>query len=482
MLMSNSLIDIKQKVYLSTSGRIEYFGDSPMGLLLTMYTLYHPAPHQFLSVVQSKSNTLKSGNSSNAHTNQVTGLFKTETNAMEASIKAYFDYFHHYCPIVNKMSFLTNFSRQSPILVYMVCALGCSYIPSVANKFKEIFTDRALFYLKSGYLRASVDNATALLMMGLYQHHHKEFPKGWLYMGMSLRMCYSLGLDRHSPKLTEAENESRSKLWYWGHILDKFYAFSLNRPWTQDCSISSPKYPSNYMLEVVREDPAELTLGLGTLIYLYFLSELCHLMNMIVRKFKFTEALQTDCISSSENTARAISKHLDFWKLKSEQAFDSITNFNFKIQQSIITDFQKSLMLIYYGVLVQLYQVFSEIRVPKLKQYYYDQCNEASKQVITVANEMGDSIIYSCTTYKFYALSSAIMIQIKNGSSKTEDRANEGKKYTLLSLSIMKKASPYFTLATECYRLISLVANVEGMDYNLYNLYDKQNWANNVSR
>ncbi|KAI9297645.1 hypothetical protein K502DRAFT_363056 [Neoconidiobolus thromboides FSU 785] len=462
IMMSNSLIDIKQKLHISFNGGLEYFGDSPMGLLLTMYALHHPSPKTLLPLLQipqAITNTLDS------NSDTIGRLFEQtiETAVIKLSIEAYFNFFHLYCPIVNKKEFLTNLNQQSPILVYMVCTIGCGYIPHVAEKFREIFCDRAVALLKRGYLTISIQSITALLLMGAYQHCPKEFPKGWLYKGMALRMCYCLGLDRHNPKLTEAENELRSRIWYWSHISDKLFAFSLNRPWTQDCSISSPKYPSNYMLEVMSNDLSEIVINKCTLVHFYHLSELCHLMNMILRKFKFTETIKLDNIERLEKKTQAITRYFTIWKTKAEQSFSKILSSNEKYNY-IIQNFKASLMMIYYGTLVQLYQSFSEVGIPSLNEYYNIKCSDAANKAIKVANGMGKNFNFHCITYKFYALSSAIMIQIKNTRSINPKRTYESHQNLINGLQIVSNAKPYYVMAAECLRLSCLLATAEAID------------------
>ncbi|KAI9297644.1 hypothetical protein K502DRAFT_328007 [Neoconidiobolus thromboides FSU 785] len=474
-ILNNSLIDAKQKLHISSTGRMDYFGDSPMGLLLTMYALHHPSPKTFLPLLQSSTNDIQP--STKLFDNVVASLncLDIESNIMTLSVKAYFKYFHPYCAIVDKYSFLKNVSHQSPVLIYMVCAIGCGYLPDMAEAYREVFCDRAIHHIKECYSKPSLQTIAALLLMANYQHTPREFSKGWVYLGMAQRMCYQLGFDRNiSRRSSPAERELRSRIWFWSHILDKLYSFSLNRPWTQDCGITSPKPPSNYKLDLIYEDASEIVTSKSSLMFLTSLSELCYLMCVMVRKFKFTEVIKTNDIVNSEKMAKMVAKYLDLWKSKAEKGFEIISQEGGGSHKYLIENFKSGLMIIYYGTLVQLYQSFSEVGIPSLNEYYNIKCSDAANKAIKVANGMGKNFNFHCITYKFYALSSAIMIQIKNTRSINPKRTYESHQNLIIGLRIISSAQPYYTLAPECLRLASLLANAEGIDLNDLSIISRQ--------
>lgn len=455
ILLSNSTIDIKQQLFFSNTGRIEYFGDSPMAMLLTMYTLHHSSPESLSSLYHHTPSQIPLSNTAYSKALTVQHIYISRL-----CIEAYFTYFHPYFPVIHKRHFLTNLKSQPPHLLNIVCAIGSGYLPQISQEYRDAYSDRAVHYLKLCYGKPCLSTMTTFMLMANYQHSPKEFNKGWTLLGYAIRMGYAMGLDRSPCKrISSDEVEIRSRLWWWAHIMDKLYAFSLNRPWTQDCRLSSPSLPSNPNPDRLTGTQQEEVAISCSLAFTRHLSELCHLMCLMVRRFKFTEAQPDANVSEMEFLAQATALHLDLWLTKVNKDFTTIYQVSTSTQ-TMVSNFVSSLHLIYYGTLVQLYQSFTSVSA--LSEHYHQHCSDAANSAISLASIMSCFNSHSIS-YKFYALSSAIMIQIRNTINPNPTISQSSRTYLLIGLGILKRAEAFYPLASECFRLAILLAKAEGI-------------------
>ncbi|KAJ9056314.1 hypothetical protein DSO57_1034432 [Entomophthora muscae] len=436
-LLSNSTIDLKQRVFVTSNGRVDYFGDSPMAMLLTMYTLQHQSPEKLASLHLSRVPVVQPSFSAQP----VVG-----GNGLAECVANYFRHFHPYFPVVHKAKFLKRLAEVPPVLVNMVCAIGAGYSPHLST-LRGWCTSQAVTQLR--YAQCSVGTMTAMLLMANYQHAPGEFIHGWAYLGYAIRMAYALGLDRASPSMINRDDaEIRRRVWWCLHILDKLYAFSLNRPWTIDARITSPSLPRLINPDLVLDTPEERAESACSLAFTRHLAELCDLMCLMVRKFKFTEV--HIATKESEFLAQATARHLDLWSNKVEAAYHKIAarypNANTRL-------FTLNLRLIYYGTLVQLFQSVS----PE----HHLRCTHAANNAILLAASLGQEFNLHSITYKFYALSSAIMIQIRNCRSTDQTLAAASNANLQIGLHLLKAAIPFYPLAREFHRLASLLAQAE---------------------
>ncbi|KAI0221355.1 hypothetical protein L0F63_002653 [Massospora cicadina] len=416
-LLSNSIIDLKQRVFVTNDGRVDYFGNSPMAMLLTMYTLHHHAPEKLATM------HLRRAPLPREPFNALS--MAADTAALAGCIENYFRSFHPYFPVVSKAKFLKRLGSVPRVLVNMVCAIGAGYSPHLAGV-REWCTAQAVAQLR--YSKTSLDTMTAMLLMANYQHAPGQFSHGWAYLGYAMRMGYALGLDRVPPRKNRDPQPS----------LDH------GRP-------SRRPQPSELPLpDLVSGTADERAESACSLAFTRHLAELCHLMCLMVSKFNFMEG-RAAC-KGDELLAHATARHLDLWCTKVDASYQKIGRAHPTFAVAA-RRFALSLRLIYYGTLVQLLQT--------VQPAHSVRCTHAANNAILLAASMGDEFNFHSITYKFYALASAIMIQIQNCRAADQALAAASSANLQIGLQLLESAIPYYPLAGEFHRLASLLAQAE---------------------
>jgi hypothetical protein len=94
----------------------------------------------------------------------------------------------------------------------------------------EKYASRARKIINGIFDYPSVTSAQALLMLGIYEFGCSRGPRSWMFLGMSLRMCVELGLNKESLSEMEfnspiseeewVEKESRRRLFWQAYNID----------------------------------------------------------------------------------------------------------------------------------------------------------------------------------------------------------------------------------------------------------------------
>ncbi|KAK9701348.1 hypothetical protein K7432_011755, partial [Basidiobolus ranarum] len=165
-------------------------------------------------------------------------------------LSIYFDRFHRYVPIFNKVDFQDRISSGKEVsltLLYSIYALVCSYI-QIGDIFEDAetlysvsnyFFTQAKAYLDKEYLTPSVQTVQALILLSFQ-------PEGdWMFLGMAIRIGQELGLHRNLDldKMDLVQKQNRQLTWWGCFFLDRLLSSILGRPMCineKDCDVKLP--------------------------------------------------------------------------------------------------------------------------------------------------------------------------------------------------------------------------------------------------
>ncbi|KAJ9058472.1 hypothetical protein DSO57_1011849 [Entomophthora muscae] len=461
-LLNNSFIDLRNNINLSKDGHMDYIGSSPMGLIITMYVVYHSTrsnrdPLQLASHAFPRNSLppmdLFRGFDFNS--------LKDHVQVANECLSAYFHHFHPFCPLVDKEAFLADLGRQPLMLVNIMCAVGQTYLSHVPLHYSEYFTSKAMAYIKPEFLSSgSLSKLAALLLLGHFQHSPTQFGKSWFNLGLAFRMALSLGLDRPPPpNCPRPLAQLRFYLWSWCHILDKGFSFGLNRPWYiyYQCHLDPPALKSLFSSSLSDPHAAD---NRCTFLYTHQFSIVSHLLSVILCHVRFTENLQQESLERQKRFAAFISKKLSEWRRDMLAEFDAIV-VEFPFSKNV-NKFRSNLDLIYQGTLVQLFQSFTGASDPVIYKFYYEESIAAAVQAVRAAHSLGDEFSFSGNTYRFYCLSTAVLFLLRVLRETDHNHHDISTEHFLLGMDILKRSQSAFLMAMECYRMIEVLARAEG--------------------
>ncbi|KAK9704136.1 hypothetical protein K7432_010354 [Basidiobolus ranarum] len=162
-------------------------------------------------------------------------------------LSIYFDRFHRYIPIFNKIDFqdrIDSGQEVSLTLLNAIYALVCLHVHmddlfdniethvSVTNYF---FT-QAKAYLDREYLTPTVQTVQALILMAFQPE------VGWIYSGMAIRIGQELGLHRNLnlDNMDLVQKQNRQLAWWGCFFLDRLVSAIVGRPMhinEEDCDV-----------------------------------------------------------------------------------------------------------------------------------------------------------------------------------------------------------------------------------------------------
>ncbi|KDQ10040.1 hypothetical protein BOTBODRAFT_178587 [Botryobasidium botryosum FD-172 SS1] len=200
-------------------------------------------------------------------------------------VSAYFTNFHHTLPVVDKLRFMTKYTRlmechQIPThsdagfvsLVFAVFACAARFVddervtgkaggssngnenggePKGAGVGEDgglgmVYYERAMILYYIGQTASQLAHVQAFVLLSSFLASINSLPQAWLLCGQAIRIAQDLGLHR-SPRnlyaLKPIEMEIRRKVWWCVYGLDRMLAVALGRPLginDDDCDAELP--------------------------------------------------------------------------------------------------------------------------------------------------------------------------------------------------------------------------------------------------
>ncbi|KAK9763439.1 hypothetical protein K7432_009858 [Basidiobolus ranarum] len=165
-------------------------------------------------------------------------------------LSIYFDRFHRYVPIFNKVDLQDRISsgkKVSLTLMNSIYALACLHI-QMDDLFDDAethvsatnyFFTQAKICLHKEYLIPSVQTVQALILMSF----HPE--GGWIFLGMAVRIGQELGLHRNLDldKMDSIQKQNRQLAWWGCFFFDRLVGAIVGRPMCideEDCDVKLP--------------------------------------------------------------------------------------------------------------------------------------------------------------------------------------------------------------------------------------------------
>ncbi|KFY90545.1 hypothetical protein V498_05887 [Pseudogymnoascus sp. VKM F-4517 (FW-2822)] len=168
-------------------------------------------------------------------------------------LRSYWIGAHPLLPIIHKSAFLTRYeriwsgappslennreesSRQSELVFHfmlnIIFALGCRFIsisgqgqlPGDLNS-KQPFFDRAMKLMTLDLLEdGSIELVQSLLITVQYIQTLELSNKGWVILGMAIRLAQSIGIHLDVGRESQAKREERRRAWCVCILLDRLY-------------------------------------------------------------------------------------------------------------------------------------------------------------------------------------------------------------------------------------------------------------------
>ncbi|KAK9667459.1 hypothetical protein K7432_017840, partial [Basidiobolus ranarum] len=165
-------------------------------------------------------------------------------------LSIYFDRYHRYIPIFNKVDFQDRISSGKEVsltLLNSIYALVCRYTQRVDifvdmethTSVTNYFFTQAKTYLDREYLTPTVQTVQALILMSFQPEI------GWIYSGMATQIGQELGLHRNLDldKMDLLQKQNRQLTWWGCFFLDRLVSAIVGRPMLideEDCDVKLP--------------------------------------------------------------------------------------------------------------------------------------------------------------------------------------------------------------------------------------------------
>ncbi|KAJ9074806.1 hypothetical protein DSO57_1002653 [Entomophthora muscae] len=408
-VLRNSLLDQSgMPVFMRGDGRVEYYGKSPVGVLLAAYLDLNPTKNQIQRALR--------------QTPQQCGLVRQWI--VEECVGAFFNCYSPHFPIIDE--WLLARSKDS-LLLKLVVGIGCRYLPQGAPLpgLTEHLDSEIFLQFRADFPRPTIAVAATLILIGQYQVVNSEFRRAWLYQSYYNLFVTIMGTHRTPPRgLGMPANLVRLRChqWWGACIGDKLNTFLLNRPMLIAAGDFRLPYPAPIPLPALSQHPSSTESRLGrefvSSIYMRALAGLCDLMGHAVaclqRLFPQAPAL------AHERCQRLLIRFFsayDSFRGEMNEAVRKQPLWLVQISQPLVV-FNS---MILHTVVIRLSQHF--LRDPQHSQAYLHRSLLSAKAILEAAESLGDGFYRYGTVYRFYAVGSATLV-FAHALRNTNTRAN----------------------------------------------------------
>ncbi|PBL02271.1 hypothetical protein ARMGADRAFT_1005684 [Armillaria gallica] len=192
-----------------------------------------------------------------------------ERDLADKLVNAYFARLHFLMPVIDKPSFLLQYTNVmnnihdrnlarsqtafiSLIFAVFACAACLVQDPRLSTSERPddggmgmVYYERALILQYISHASIQAAHVQCFILLSSFLCSVNCLPQAWILIGQALRTGQDLGLHR-SPRrliLTPIEKETRRKIWWGVYVLDRMLALALGRPLgisDSDCDVEYP--------------------------------------------------------------------------------------------------------------------------------------------------------------------------------------------------------------------------------------------------
>ncbi|KAK0206288.1 fungal-specific transcription factor domain-containing protein [Desarmillaria ectypa] len=202
-----------------------------------------------------------------------------ERDLADKLVEAYFARLHFLMPVIDKPSFLLQYTNVmnnthdrnlarsqtafiSLIFAVFACAANIVQDPRLSTSERHddggmgmVYYERALILQYISHASIQVAHVQCFILLSSFLCSVNCLPQAWILVGQAVRTGQDLGLHR-SPRrliLTPIEKETRRKIWWGVYTLDRMLALALGRPLgisDSDCDVEYPcEVDDDYLVE-----------------------------------------------------------------------------------------------------------------------------------------------------------------------------------------------------------------------------------------
>ncbi|KAI9291817.1 hypothetical protein K502DRAFT_352621 [Neoconidiobolus thromboides FSU 785] len=448
LILKNSYLDTDSTfIYKTASKELEYYGQSPIGGLLTVYYDLQQKMDKAKDRMEVKKSDVFSLNRSQIQEELIEESIFTECS------KAYFTYYARFCPIIDELSFD---KKDNLMLKRLVAGVGAKYLPKGAPipGLYEYLDNQILLQFQTQFPKPTLDLVICLLLMCQFQNVPSQFKNTWIYHGYAVSLATTLGLHLPLPKefqLSEREIRIRAHVWWTLCIHDKIAFHFTNRPILIN-GTTLYQYPKLAKLPRLseEEDKDEFIIAREYLASTYFkcYTELAELLGHVHGCIKIR-------FSNNREKANELCGKLMLKIANCYQRF-------FQKMNSLVKDQPKWLIELAIPLMVQNFSLMN-VMIIRLCQYFlkYKDSKEYkfylirglfSARLITIAVEsLGPYYFRFGIAYLFYALSAASLFFAYCLDDKDEGLRLFAKDGLKRAIKLIDYSRPYFAICEEFY-------------------------------
>ncbi|TFK43169.1 fungal-specific transcription factor domain-containing protein [Crucibulum laeve] len=192
-----------------------------------------------------------------------------ERDLADKLVEAYFARFHFLMPVVDKPSFMRDYTTLmdnnhdhtytrtqtaflSLLFAVFACAANLVQDPRLSTSERQddggmgmVYYERALILQYISHASIQIAHVQCFILMSSFLCSVNCLPQAWILIGQAVRAGQDLGLHRSPRRLlvTPVEKETRRKIWWGVYTLDRMLALALGRPLginDSDCDVELP--------------------------------------------------------------------------------------------------------------------------------------------------------------------------------------------------------------------------------------------------
>lgn len=477
-VLNNSLIDnsSKSSFIKSSSGDIEYLGNSPIIFLVCNYigTFYTKTQQGPKPPSERRVNKLMAISASEVNI-PAWELLLNEQLMFDLS-QAFFKHYNPTFPLLDQDIFYKDYFYQCNLLTYYVCAAGARYFygpqdPSIIDFYDNLAFNTFL----TVKFKPSISVCIVYLMMAQYLVKYSEFNKSVIFLGKGILMAQRLGchIATQPRRLSSSVIQMKKRIWWACCILDKLYAFGMNRHLLlhkENSDIPPPKLPvANYFSPLGEQDIVRI----GSELCFRHMYTLSFLMGEAVFLLKANQGdpKKVDIDKKRRKTEKLITKLEEWLQNQSNELHPYING-----QSSEVYHGFKSFIyvpkLIYHSIVIQLCLPYHDYEDPEVRKKFQLTYTKSSTEIILAAKNMESQFISCGVTYRFYSLTSAILVQVFNYKNGNGDKENS-MEFINVGLEVLMNCTSIFPLAQECHNLVNDVLGSEEVNPDPLNFFQK---------
>ncbi|KAF8640070.1 hypothetical protein AX17_001311 [Amanita inopinata Kibby_2008] len=312
-----------------------------------------------------------------------------ERDLADKLVDAYFARFHFLMPVIDKPSFLEQYTQimdnkdnlrlvrsQAAFLSLLFAVFACAaHLVSdprlTTNGWTDdggsgmVYYERALILQYISHASIQVAHVQCFILMSSFLCSINCLPQAWLLVGQALRTGQDLGLHRSPRRLlvSPIEKETRRKIWWGVYTLDRMLALALGRPLginDADCDVEMPidvddEHLSQYFMgATMNQRRPPLMAGSIALIKLYEIAG--RVLRQVYALDNYKDNLEIEKKAELQRVVEALDTELTKWCDELPAVFKSASETEEQVSMGAI------LCSHYYSVLTTLHRNFLPVK------------------------------------------------------------------------------------------------------------------------